>query len=1110
MPPDSEFIVASISPTSIWFVFAAALLLAGALFLLTRRRVARHAPDDHADAPVDRTTELARAQRREWALALLVNRDRAKPFEEAAAEALSVGLGYRWAGIGEFEPEAKRATFLALWDRDHLVAPMSYDLAGTPCEKLFECGGFCHVLEGVTERFPEDALLREMGAVSYQSAPIFDETGATIGLVVAFDDRADESAEGDHALLKLIADWAAVELGRHAAESARRESEARLADFAAASSDWLWETDEDFRFTRFFSAGDAGTGEELMRRREGRTPFEISSAKMTPEDAAALRADIAARRPFRNFPYPMVGKDGRTVTYRANGRPFFDAAGRFAGYRGTAVDISAQIEAEARAHHADAVLREAIEGIDDGFLIFDAEDRLVLCNSKILEYYPLAAAKIVPGMSFEELARVVAESGQVVDADTDTEGWVSARLERHRNANRPEDQELCDGRWLRVRDQRLPNGWLVGTRVDITRLKTHEAELARQTALMQATLDNMQEGLTVFDADLKLLASNRIAHEILEFPAEMMEPGRPLEDFIRLNAERGEYGPGDTEEQVRERMALAWRMEPHCFERARPDGIVIEVRGNPMPGGGFVTTYADVTHRKKAEEALRASEERYALASAGANEGIWDWDIASNEAYLSPRLMMILGFGGTEMRTTPEDWHKRLHPDDRAPYIAAIIAHLKGETDHFEFEYRIRDKAGAYLWVHDRGIARRGADGRAYRMAGSLGDVTERKRAEEALRNAEAKYRRIFEQAVEGLYQATIEGRYLSVNPAMARILGFDSPEQLVAEQTDIGRQLYADPGRRKEFLGQLEKDGAVHGLESRARRRGGGVIWISESARLVRDDTGQPLHIEGVFTDITERKQIMQELRKAKEQAELASRTKGQFLANMSHELRTPLNAIIGFSEIMMKEMFGPIGHPGYREYAKDINDSGDHLLNLINDILDVSKAEAGRIELLEARIEVKALIDSSLRLVRERAESGRVRLSVDVADPLPTIQADELRLKQILLNLLTNAVKFTPEGGSVTINARVAPGGGFAISVTDTGIGMKKEDIPRALEAFSQIDGKLDRKYEGTGLGLPLTKALIELHGGTLTVESTPDQGTTVTVDLPADRVLAERMVS
>jgi two-component system cell cycle sensor histidine kinase PleC len=242
-------------------------------------------------------------------------------------------------------------------------------------------------------------------------------------------------------------------------------------------------------------------------------------------------------------------------------------------------------------------------------------------------------------------------------------------------------------------------------------------------------------------------------------------------------------------------------------------------------------------------------------------------------------------------------------------------------------------------------------------------------------------------------------------------------------------------------------------------------------------------------------------ELEKARHEAEQASRAKSQFLANMSHELRTPLNAIIGFSEIIRDQTFGPVGSPQYRDYARDIHQSGQHLLDLVNDILDLSKVEAGAIELHEEMIDVADLIDSSLMLVRQPALRGEVNLVVELPDVLPSLTADPRQIKQVLVNLLSNAVKFTPAGGEVRVTASTEDG--MAIVVADSGIGIAAEDIPLAMAPFRRIDGEINRKLQGTGLGLPLSKALVEAHGGRLHLASTPGAGTKVTATLPSWRL-------
>jgi signal transduction histidine kinase len=245
-------------------------------------------------------------------------------------------------------------------------------------------------------------------------------------------------------------------------------------------------------------------------------------------------------------------------------------------------------------------------------------------------------------------------------------------------------------------------------------------------------------------------------------------------------------------------------------------------------------------------------------------------------------------------------------------------------------------------------------------------------------------------------------------------------------------------------------------------------------------------------------------ELKRARDAADAANRTKSQFLANMSHELRTPLNAIIGFSEIISKDLLA-VGSPTvYREYAQDINSSGENLLQIINDILDMSKIDAGRLELREDEFDIAPAVAHCVRMIGGRAHETGVLILNELPPDLPRLHADPVRFKQILLNLMSNAVKFTQRPGSVRICAERHANGTLSILVSDTGIGMSEDEVAIALQPFRQIDSDLARKHDGTGLGLPLTKALVELHGGTLAIRSEKGRGTDVTVTLPASRVV------
>jgi len=344
-------------------------------------------------------------------------------------------------------------------------------------------------------------------------------------------------------------------------------------------------------------------------------------------------------------------------------------------------------------------------------------------------------------------------------------------------------------------------------------------------------------------------------------------------------------------------------------------------------------------------------------------------------------------------------------------------------------------------------------------------------------------------------------GRYVSVNEATCRQLGYSGDELLGMTVFDVAVNSSAEYWEKRWAYYREHGAGTFEGQRA---AKDGSLIPVDGTASFFKYEDKEYLFT--VARDATNRRAIEHELRDARDRAETANQAKSQFLANMSHELRTPLNAIIGFSEVISSALFGPLD-ARYRDYAQDIHGSGHHLLRIINDLLDLSKVEAGRLELHESPVHVAAMFETARRMVGDRAASGGVALDIE-----PTrleIIGDELRLEQVLLNLVSNAVKFTPSGGTVRVAAMLDPSGEVAISVADTGIGMAADEIPRALQPFGQIDNSLIRPHGGTGLGLPLAKRLVELHGGTLTLDSEPGRGTVVTFTLPMERTRSRKPV-
>ncbi len=536
--------------------------------------------------------------------------------------------------------------------------------------------------------------------------------------------------------------------------------------------------------------------------------------------------------------------------------------------------------------------------------------------------------------------------------------------------------------------------------------------------------------------------------------------------------------------------------------------------GEPV---AHVGTVQDITALKATEAALRESEASLANAQRIARLGYWEVDLVTNELTWSDEMFRIMRVQKKDFDGTTQSFYDRIHPNDRDFLRHASDAAMH-EGQAFDIDLRVVLPDGETRYVHEQAEVTFDDAGTPLRMSGTTHDITDRKRAEEDLRKSEARLAGILEIAPEAIISIDRDGCIQLFNQGAESIFGYDSDEVLgrnleillptalrrrhaaLVEEFDRAPEVSRMMSRRAEIVG-IRKDGSEFPAE----------------ASLSKLDLGGEMLFTVLLCDVTERKQVERAILRGKDEAEIANRTKSEFLANMSHELRTPLNAIIGFAEIIMDEVLGPAGNERYRDYAKDINDSGQHLLKIINDILDLSKIETGQAALCVEEIDVPEALRDSLKLIRERARSAGVDLVAEIdSQALPKLRADRRMLKQILVNLLSNAVKFTPQGGQVTVSANCDPVAGYALMVADTGIGIALDDIPKALARFEQVDAKLDRRYEGTGLGLPLSKAFVELHGGSLELESEVGVGTTVTVRFPSGCVgsgackIAEREAS
>lgn len=506
---------------------------------------------------------------------------------------------------------------------------------------------------------------------------------------------------------------------------------------------------------------------------------------------------------------------------------------------------------------------------------------------------------------------------------------------------------------------------------------------------------------------------------------------------------------------------------------------------------------------KRAEDEV--SQQRYRAAIDGSRGGVWELNISNNQAYISHSLAGLLGLPQKEHYLSMPQFMGLFAPADREKLLSTVRrAHVNGQFDI--------DVASANLPLSLACRGRpsvRGSD-QAKVVIGVALDVTEMRGAQTRLQAAEA---RLFD-ALRSMNDSFVIwdqlDRLVLWNNKFEDFFGFESGnlrqgldyatieyhannniENITQLPNQNGSEIQLKDGRWIRYLETQTADGGrvSIGTEVTAIRTRENQLQTNQEALQKTISVLRKSQVRIV--------ELAENYEQEKIRAEEANQSKSEFLANMSHELRTPLNAINGFSDIMKKELFGPLGDPRYKEYVSDILFSGQHLLSLINDILDMSKIEAGKMTLNTEAMQMNDMIAQVIRIVRGRADDNRLKLVFDEVN-LPEIEADPRAVKQILLNLATNAIKFTPEGGMVRIVVE-PKSAGLIIRVSDTGIGISEEDIQRLAQPFEQIDSQHSRQHEGTGLGLALSKSLVELHGGNFTIESVIGQGTTVIFTLP-----------
>ena len=506
-----------------------------------------------------------------------------------------------------------------------------------------------------------------------------------------------------------------------------------------------------------------------------------------------------------------------------------------------------------------------------------------------------------------------------------------------------------------------------------------------------------------------------------------------------------------------------------------------------------------VDNVREARTAHAESDQRLKIALEASDLGFWEWNITTNEVFVDHVYVKFVG-RGDEHRVVPlEALAETVHPEDRPAFGAALRAAVSGATPKFQIDHRVRHSDGRWVWLETFGdVTERDAEGRALRMAGTHANITDRKQLERALSNTLRVMHTLLETLPLPVVIRDAERRVTMVNAAWEEMLG-------LPRQDIIGKTLDYDPTRPKA-IGHRETDDEILATKRSLRyetaiHSGSGAVYnvLVAKTPLLADD-GTIVGIASVTTDISEQKRTAVVLERARISAEAAVQAKSRFLANMSHELRTPLNGVVGMASLLENTALDA----KQRRFVRTLKSSAEALITLINDVLDLSKAEAGKLELARVPLELRRELEQVVGLFGARAYDKNIEIAAHIARDVPaTIRGDSIRLRQVLGNLVNNAVKFT-ESGAVLLAVTVVPGEGkeaiLDFSVTDSGVGVSADEQQRIFEAFEQADGSVTRKFGGTGLGLAISRQLVELMHGSMDLESESGRGSRFSFRIPA----------
>lgn len=754
-------------------------------------------------------------------------------------------------------------------------------------------------------------------------------------------------------------------------------------------------------------------------------------------------------------------------------------------------------KAKADAEAARNLLHEAVANAIHGFCIFNQDDKLVVCNEAYRQFTQLGDYTDI-GRSYKEILTKQVEQKVFPDSIGREQAWIDQRMQHHLKADASfVEVKRADNRWFMAQEVRSPSGYLIASRIDITEFKSVTDALTQRELYLQATLDNLPFLFWLKDAQSRLLAVNKVYAEACDL--ERPEDAIGKTDFDlwppalaeRLHADDDEVIANmrekSTEQIMDEKYGFSW-LEIYKKPVMTEDGKVM----------GTVGFARDITDRKNVELALAEAEMRWSLAMHGANDGVWDWNLQTNQVFYSERWKSMLGFEDDEVGDSADEWQLRVHPDDLQRSLDLIQAHLKGETEFYYNEHRLRCKDGSYKWILARGKALIGQEGKVVRFSGSHTDVSDKKLAEAMIIDRTQQLDEIFALSPDGFVSFDKHGQCKYANPAFLELTNLDADKLVGSNEATFSDLLAQQCKPSSRFMG-------VAALRVKLSE----LADINENQPLVADNfSGQIVELAGLGNRLLE---ISLKTSKAETVSEIlyvrdvtheveVSRIKSDFLSTAAHELRTPMSSIYGYSELLLARKFSD---QQQREFHEIIHKQATMVSDILNELLDLQRIESRRgKDFVIAQLDISQLITETVNMFKTPA--GRSSPLISLPQKHIFIRADRSKMIQVINNVLSNAYKYSPAGGDVEIEVladkKAANTGLVGICVQDHGIGMTEQQLIRVCERFYRAD--TSGALPGTGLGMSIVKEIVELHHGKVEISSEYGLGTRVILWMPLDR--------